>query len=104
MHHLCIGNNVPFARLASLLASLSRRWLIIEFVPATDTQVQRLLRGRQDIFQDYHRDAFEAAFAGPFELCHRQSIEGSQRTLYLMRRREQPLTGNHHLRADFSAI
>ena len=61
VHHLAIGHNLPLERVASFLARLGRH-LIIEFVPKSDSQVQRLLRDRPDIFPDYTREGFEAAF------------------------------------------
>ena len=43
IHHLAISNNVPLPRIADFFARLGRA-LIIEFVPKSDTQVQRLDR------------------------------------------------------------
>ncbi len=86
IHHLAISNNVPLPLLARFFARAGR-WLIIEFVPKGDTQVDRLLVTREDVFPDYDPDGFEAAFGGEFEIVHKRGIEGSSRMLYLMRRR-----------------
>ena len=51
VHHLAIGNNVPFGRIAEWFARLGRH-LVIEFVPKSDSQVQRLLASREDVFAD----------------------------------------------------
>jgi ribosomal protein L11 methylase PrmA len=85
VHHLAIGNNVPLDRISRLFHRLSRR-LIIEFIPKSDTQVQRLLATRKDIFPDYQQRAFELAFEAHFRLAKRRPIEGSERTLYLFER------------------
>jgi hypothetical protein len=61
--------------------------LIVEFVPKSDSQVQRLLATREDIFVDYTQQAFESEFAKLFVLERSQPITGSERILYLMRRR-----------------
>ncbi len=87
VHHLAIGNNLPQARIAGFLSRVSR-WLIIEFVPREDSQVRRLLANRADIFQGYTQQAFDAHFGEHFEVVRRVGIGDSQRTLYLMRRRE----------------
>lgn len=87
IHHLSISNNVPFGRVASFFADLCRRSLIIEFVPKSDSQVQRLLRSRQDIFSDYDREHFEQAFTAFFSILRTEAIEGSERILYLMQKR-----------------
>jgi len=84
VHHLAISNNVPLDRLAESLAALGR-WLLIEFVPKEDSQVQRLLATREDIFPRYTPAGFEEAFSGPFEIVEKTPIEGSRRTLYLMK-------------------
>jgi hypothetical protein len=86
IHHLAISNNVPLDRLAEFFARAGRH-LIIEFVPKDDSQVQRLLATREDVFPTYHREGFEQAFAGRFEILSSESIADSARTLYLMRRK-----------------
>jgi hypothetical protein len=86
VHHLAIGHNVPLPRIAAFFASLARA-LVIEFVPKDDSQVQRMLAARADIFSNYDRVAFEAAFSEPFSIESATPIEGSARTLYVMRRR-----------------
>ncbi len=86
IHHLAISNNVPLPLLASFFARAGR-WLIIEFVPKGDSQVDRLLATREDVFPDYHREGFEAAFGTEFEIVASEEIEGSKRTLYLLKKR-----------------
>ncbi len=89
VHHLAIGHNLPLGRIAAWLARLCR-FLIIEFVPKEDSQVQRLLATREDIFPDYHEASFEAAFREHFTVCRCVSLKGSSRCLYLMERGPRP--------------
>jgi ribosomal protein L11 methylase PrmA len=86
IHHLAISNNLPLSHIARFLSELGE-WLIIEFVPKSDSQVQRLLANRADIFPDYQSAAFEHAFAERFSILAIVPIPGTERTLYLMRRR-----------------
>jgi ribosomal protein L11 methylase PrmA len=86
IHHLAISNNIPLDRLASFFARRCK-WLIIEFVPKADSQVQILLATRPDIFSEYHEDCFEKVFQKYFHLREKQPIEDSERTLYLMEKR-----------------
>lgn len=86
IHHLAISNNVPLDRLAEFFVKAGR-WLIIEFVPKSDSQVQRLLATRQDVFPDYSLEGFEAAFGRVFNIVAKESIPGSERTLFLLQRR-----------------
>jgi len=85
IHHLAIGNNVPWPSIADFFARAGEA-LIVEYVPKEDSQVQRMLHTREDVFTDYGQESFEAAFKERFEILRREPIEGSQRTLYLMRR------------------
>ena len=83
VHHLAISRNLPLERVASFLARLGNS-LIVEFVPKSDSQVQRLLRDRPDIFPDYTREKFEAAFRSHFRIERTAPVADSERTLYLM--------------------
>ncbi len=85
VHHLAISNNVPLARLAEAFARLGE-YLIVEFIPKSDSQVQRLLASRLDIFPTYTREGFEEAFASCYSILEAQPVQGSERVLYLMRR------------------
>ena len=87
VHHLAIAHNVPFDHLAAFFASVARA-LVIEFVPKDDSQVQRMLATREDVFSDYTQDAFERAFARRFQIEEATPVMSSRRTLYVMRRRE----------------
>jgi hypothetical protein len=83
VHHLAISNNVPLPRVASFLRGLSP-FLVIEFVPKSDEQVRRLLASREDIFPDYTREGFEAAFGEKFRIAEAAQVRDSERRLYLM--------------------
>lgn len=85
VHHLAIGNNVPLDSIAEFYARISP-WAVVEFVPKSDSQVQRLLSTRRDIYEDYHLDRFRKAFANRFEVVREEPIAGSERTLFLLRR------------------
>jgi hypothetical protein len=85
VHHLAISNNVPLGKIAGFFSEISH-WLIIEFVPKIDSQVQRLLATREDIFPDYTRQAFEKEFTRYFTIDDSTDVRDSERTLYLMHR------------------
>ena len=84
IHHLAISNNVPLDRIAEFLSELCR-FLIIEFVPKSDSQVQKMLATRQDVFAGYRRDRFEAVFGDHFSIESSAPIGRTDRTLYLMK-------------------
>ena len=83
IHHLAISNNVPLDSLAGFFRDLAK-WLIIEFVPKSDSQVQRLLASREDIFSAYTQENFERVFSTCFRIQRKSAIRSSERWLYLM--------------------
>lgn len=86
IHHLAISNNVPFPQLVEFFDELGQ-WLIIEFVPKSDSQVQKLLASRVDIFDHYNRQEFEDCFSRRFEVVEAVQVRESERFIYLMRRK-----------------
>lgn len=83
VHHLAIGNNTRFERLARFFASLGRS-LLIEFVPPDDPMVRRLLAMRNHTFPWYTQGEFESAFDRFFRIQRSDLAADSQRRLYLM--------------------
>ena len=86
IHHLAISNNVPLPNIAEYFACLAD-WLIIEFVPKGDKQVQKLLTSRVDIYEHYSQEGFEASFCEYYEIVKSNPLRQSERILYLMRRK-----------------
>lgn len=87
VHHLAISNNLPLEKIAERFSQMSDN-LIIEFVPKEDSQVQILLATRDDIFSNYDRTGFEWAFEEHFDEVKCAKIDGSERIMYLYRRKE----------------
>jgi len=87
IHHLAISNNLPFAKIAEFMARVCKEYLIIEFVPKEDSQVKRLLATREDIFPNYNKDDFEKEFAKLFTVSAKESVQGSKRTIYLLKKK-----------------
>lgn len=83
IHHLAISNNVPLSQIAEFFHGLGK-WLVIEFVPKEDSQAQKLLAAREDIFNEYTMDEFENVFDAKFFIREKLAIPGSNRFLYLM--------------------
>ena len=82
IHHLAISDNLPFHKIAEWLSGLCK-YLVIEFVPKEDSQVQKLLSTRKDVFPDYDENHFEKVFEGYFKLEKKKKIKNSIRILYL---------------------
>ena len=82
IHHLTISNNIPLFNLAEFFHGICN-YLIIEFIPKTDSQVKRLLLTREDIFVDYNQQNFENEFKKFFSVYESKKLNNSERTLYL---------------------
>jgi len=86
IHHLAISNNLPLESVAEFFAA-SAKWTVVEFVPKSDSQVQRLLATRKDIFDHYNEEGFEEAFTRYFSIIEKKPVSGSERTLYLLKKK-----------------
>ena len=86
IHHLAIAKNIPFAQIARYFSEHGE-YLLIEFVPKSDSQVQRLLLNRKDVFDDYNEENFRSAFSSQFAILDEKPIASSERSLFLMRRK-----------------
>ena len=93
IHHMSLSGNVPFEMSAQFFAAFSK-YLILEFPRRNDSWVVRLLNNKMDFkehFDFYTIDAFEEAYANYFELVEKRIITGSERVIYLLKRK-----GNAH--------
>lgn len=87
IHHLCITYNVPLDFVAGLFARLTSRYAIVEYIPKSDGKVKTMLKHRQDIFAKYSENDFRSAFLQYFDLQEEHLCEGSERKLFLWRRK-----------------
>lgn len=88
IHHLVIGNNLSFQKVASFLAAQTREYLIIEFVGVEDSQVTKLTQHRElDSWKHYTPSNFEKAFGEEFNLISTYQIPESLRKLYVFKRK-----------------
>ncbi len=86
IHHLAISNNIPLLKIASFFQKICK-YLIIEFIPKTDSQVSRLLVNREDIFDDYTKEKFEEEFKKWFSIKNTKNLLDSKRILYFMEKK-----------------
>jgi SAM-dependent methyltransferase len=85
IHHLILREQLPLAHIADLCASLTRRWLVLEWVPPSDPMFQEWLRGRDDLYGHLSEDDLKQAFAPFFRIVDR-TVLGNQRVLLLLER------------------
>ena len=85
VHHLAIGYNLPFDKIAEYLSEFSNQ-LIIEFVPKDDEKVQLLLQNKKDIYKEYTLDQFENSFRQKFTITEKVRVPDSGRIIYMMKK------------------
>ncbi len=88
-HHLRFTCGIPFPQLALFFRRLVRDggFALLEFVPKEDSQVQRMLTRRDDVFGDYTEESFCRTFQNEgFILQQRYSIVESKRSLFLFQK------------------
>tara|TARA_B100000787_G_C16192745_1_gene298544 strand:+ start:1839 stop:3218 length:1380 start_codon:yes stop_codon:yes gene_type:complete len=86
VHHLAISNNLPLRYIFKFFFKITN-YLIIEFIPKSDSQVEKLLLSRRDIFDDYTKDGFEKSFHGLFNILSFKKLHHSERTLYFLEKK-----------------
>lgn len=82
IHHLRATNGIPLERAFEVVAGLTRRALLIEFVPPTDPMYVRIARGREDLYADYTAESFEAILKRSFAIKRTMKLANG-RVLYL---------------------
>lgn len=82
IHHLILREQLPLAHIAQLCASLTRRWLILEWVPPSDPMYREWLHGREDLYGNFSERDLLRAF-DPYFSVARLKILGNHRVLFL---------------------
>jgi len=85
IHHLILMEQIPLTRILALLHRLTRRYLIVEWVPVTDPMFQSLLRGRDELYGALAESDLLAACAGLFRTLRREPLTNG-RVLFLLER------------------
>jgi hypothetical protein len=82
IHHLVLMEQIPLPAILALCQRLSRRYLVIEWVPVEDPMYQSLMRGRDVLYGALGEADLLAACVGRFEVRDRKPLENG-RVLFL---------------------
>jgi SAM-dependent methyltransferase len=88
IHHLILREQLPLQHIAELSASLTRRWLLVEWVPPSDPMYQEWLRGRDELYGHLTEDDLMRAFSPFFAVANRLELSNGRVLLLLKRRAE----------------
>lgn len=81
LHHMVISANIPLREFVGWLAELGGD-LVIEFVTRGDPMVDKLLRNKDDIYDDYGREQFEACLGEGFDIVRQTELMEGRRVIY----------------------
>lgn len=81
IHHLAIAKNLPLREVLAWLLAMAPQG-VLEWVPKQDAMVQRLLQMREDLFDDYDQQSFEACLQAQARIVKSKVVSSSGRTLY----------------------
>jgi 2-polyprenyl-3-methyl-5-hydroxy-6-metoxy-1,4-benzoquinol methylase len=90
IHHLILREQVPLGHIGDLCSRLTRRWLLVEWVPPSDPMFQEWLRGRDELYGHLTEADLTQAFA-PFFDVNDRTVLGNGRILLLFDRK--PVAG-----------
>jgi SAM-dependent methyltransferase len=82
IHHLILMEQIPVPAILALSHKLTRRHLIIEWVPVSDPMFQSLMRGRDTLYGALSEADLLAACEGRFRALRRETL-GNGRILFL---------------------
>lgn len=86
IHHLLLTERVPLSEIISLSAELTTRYAVLEYIGPDDPVVQRLARGREQLYSGMSAEFFENACAEHFAIEMKMPLPGSSRILYVLRK------------------
>jgi hypothetical protein len=88
LHHLLVTGNLSLDAVCEMLAALTGRDLVLEFIPTEDSMFRRLLKFRANCFESLTLSSTREAFGKRFSLLKEEPIPHSQRTLLFLRKAE----------------
>jgi SAM-dependent methyltransferase len=85
IHHLLLLEQIPLRAIVELCSRLSKRYVVVEWVPATDPMFVSLMRGRDALYGALSERDLIAACEGIFAIVRTETL-GNGRMLYLLER------------------
>lgn len=84
LHHLIVTERVPLAEVLDLMADLTRRFVIVEYVDPGDPMFQKICRGRESLFSGLNEKTFRRACTRRFDIVETVVVTERVRSLYLL--------------------
>jgi SAM-dependent methyltransferase len=75
IHHLLVQERIPMNEIAFLLAEMTKKHLIIEYVSPEDPMFRRIARGRDSLYTHLTQDFFEKVFGRYFNILSKEACK-----------------------------
>lgn len=85
IHHLLLLEQIPLGAIVELCHKLTKRYVVVEWVPASDPMFVSLMRGRDALYGSLSERDLIAACEGLFSMVRAETL-GNGRILYLLER------------------
>ena len=85
IHHMMVSAGIPLDDILELAADMTTDQLIVEYVGREDVMFRRICRGREDLYDWFDPESFEAACGKRFEIVRIDDQDSQTRKLYLLR-------------------
>jgi hypothetical protein len=85
IHHLLLREQMPLRAVVELCHRLTKRFVVVEWVPATDPMFVSLMRGRDALYGSLSERDLIGACQGLFSAVGMETL-GNGRMLYLLER------------------
>jgi len=83
VHHLILMEQIPLEKIMALCARLTKKHLIVEWVPVSDSMYQSLMRGRDELYGALTEDDLLTAAAAYFHPVRQETLSNG-RILFLL--------------------
>ncbi len=84
LHHLMVTERIPLVEVFKVLAELTRRFAIVEYVDPSDAMFRRLCRGREELYSDFNEETFQKACVERFDIVDKVEVTEGMRSVYLL--------------------
>ena len=88
IHHLLVTERIPLDAIFELLAQLTTRLAVVEYVDREDSQFRHLARGREALHADLSPEVFEATARRRFEIADSCELTPT-RKIYVLVKKER---------------
>ena len=82
LHHLLVTERIPRATVITWMRGFGAAHWVVEWTLPQDSNFKRLVRGREELYTNLTREAFEAEVLIGFEIREKREIMGGGRWLY----------------------